>query len=397
MSDIANLYAYRLKANPGLAKAQLAIGMANAIGDDKYGYSAIAKIPALAYAGYAAGEGDRYDAEMMTQAQANIKDKQDREVAAAIMKNAIEIGKHSAENANEYLAMTTANEPDNKYVAPLKEWRLSSPITKDNWMQIKNGHTTKTVHLSAFPFQAKLKEANPDLTQEQLDQATIEKGLMRVDSETDVSQPSEAAKAYVAQLYGNSPETLAYQYPDKTNTKQAIESGLVQEQGGDKLLKEYYDIEKLKKGDVDSPEKYKQQLDYRRAGKTTISLAEKDKKADLEQYWKQIKLITASDMSKQEQFDEINAVNSKFNLPAQYYYRPSTPQEVSNPQEVSKSNWMNSIKRFLGYGKKPNVDMKNQKGVSATGGGKLPGAKQAPDGLWYVPDPNRPGKYLRVD
>ena len=26
-----------------------------------------------------------------------------------------------------------------------------------------------------------------------------------------------------------------------------------------------------------------------------------------------------------------------------------------------------------------------------------PGAKQAPDGNWYVPDPNRPGKYLRVD
>ncbi len=25
------------------------------------------------------------------------------------------------------------------------------------------------------------------------------------------------------------------------------------------------------------------------------------------------------------------------------------------------------------------------------------GAKQAPDGKWYVPDPNRPGKYLRVD
>ena len=24
------------------------------------------------------------------------------------------------------------------------------------------------------------------------------------------------------------------------------------------------------------------------------------------------------------------------------------------------------------------------------------GAKQAPDGNWYVPDPNRPGKYLMV-
>lgn len=32
---------------------------------------------------------------------------------------------------------------------------------------------------------------------------------------------------------------------------------------------------------------------------------------------------------------------------------------------------------------------------------QAPGAqdqsRQAPDGNWYVPDPNRPGKYLRVD
>ena len=27
----------------------------------------------------------------------------------------------------------------------------------------------------------------------------------------------------------------------------------------------------------------------------------------------------------------------------------------------------------------------------------VPGAKKAPDGNWYVPDPARPGKYLRVD
>jgi hypothetical protein len=25
------------------------------------------------------------------------------------------------------------------------------------------------------------------------------------------------------------------------------------------------------------------------------------------------------------------------------------------------------------------------------------GAKKAPDGKWYVPDPNRPGKYLQVN
>jgi hypothetical protein len=27
----------------------------------------------------------------------------------------------------------------------------------------------------------------------------------------------------------------------------------------------------------------------------------------------------------------------------------------------------------------------------------VPGAKLAPDGKWYVPDPKRKGKYLRVD
>ena len=28
----------------------------------------------------------------------------------------------------------------------------------------------------------------------------------------------------------------------------------------------------------------------------------------------------------------------------------------------------------------------------------VPGARKSPkDGLWYIPDPSRPGKYLRVD
>lgn len=40
-------------------------------------------------------------------------------------------------------------------------------------------------------------------------------------------------------------------------------------------------------------------------------------------------------------------------------------------------------------------------GISAQGGSpasssRQDGARQAPDGNWYVPDPNRPGKYLRV-
>ena len=36
-----------------------------------------------------------------------------------------------------------------------------------------------------------------------------------------------------------------------------------------------------------------------------------------------------------------------------------------------------------------------QRGAAAPTG--VSGAKQAPDGNWYVPDPNRPGKYLRVE
>jgi hypothetical protein len=26
----------------------------------------------------------------------------------------------------------------------------------------------------------------------------------------------------------------------------------------------------------------------------------------------------------------------------------------------------------------------------------VPGARKAPDGYWYLPDPTRPGKYLRL-
>lgn len=34
---------------------------------------------------------------------------------------------------------------------------------------------------------------------------------------------------------------------------------------------------------------------------------------------------------------------------------------------------------------------------NAAPAGTPPGAKQAPDGHWYAPDPNRPGKYIRLD
>ena len=36
-------------------------------------------------------------------------------------------------------------------------------------------------------------------------------------------------------------------------------------------------------------------------------------------------------------------------------------------------------------------------GRTATEQPPMPNAKKAPDGKWYVPDPNRPGKYLRID
>lgn len=35
--------------------------------------------------------------------------------------------------------------------------------------------------------------------------------------------------------------------------------------------------------------------------------------------------------------------------------------------------------------------------ATPAGGPPAPGARKAPDGNWYIPDPNRPGKYLRVD
>jgi hypothetical protein len=34
---------------------------------------------------------------------------------------------------------------------------------------------------------------------------------------------------------------------------------------------------------------------------------------------------------------------------------------------------------------------------SGVGAPPVPGAKKASDGNWYVPDPSRPGKYLRVE
>ncbi|MBV2138595.1 MAG: hypothetical protein KUF79_17445 [Candidatus Thiodiazotropha sp. (ex Ctena orbiculata)] len=42
------------------------------------------------------------------------------------------------------------------------------------------------------------------------------------------------------------------------------------------------------------------------------------------------------------------------------------------------------------------IDRRTTKGTSANTQPPVAGAKKAPDGNWYVPDPNRPGKYMRV-
>ncbi|MEW8658457.1 MAG: hypothetical protein AB2603_09000 [Candidatus Thiodiazotropha endolucinida] len=42
------------------------------------------------------------------------------------------------------------------------------------------------------------------------------------------------------------------------------------------------------------------------------------------------------------------------------------------------------------------IDRRTTKGTSASTQPLIAGAKKAPDGNWYVPDPNRPGKYMRV-
>lgn len=45
---------------------------------------------------------------------------------------------------------------------------------------------------------------------------------------------------------------------------------------------------------------------------------------------------------------------------------------------------------------KPIPGQQNQQQSAASAQPPMPNAKQAPDGNWYLPDPNRPGKYLQV-
>ncbi|MEL0587108.1 MAG: hypothetical protein AAES65_19840 [Candidatus Thiodiazotropha sp. (ex. Lucinoma kazani)] len=42
------------------------------------------------------------------------------------------------------------------------------------------------------------------------------------------------------------------------------------------------------------------------------------------------------------------------------------------------------------------IDRRTAKGTLANTQPPIAGAKKAPDGKWYIPDPNRPGKYMRV-
>ena len=43
------------------------------------------------------------------------------------------------------------------------------------------------------------------------------------------------------------------------------------------------------------------------------------------------------------------------------------------------------------------VTQNAEQSLAAAEGPPVPGARQAPDGNWYLPDPNRPGKYVRIE
>ncbi len=66
----------------------------------------------------------------------------------------------------------------------------------------------------------------------------------------------------------------------------------------------------------------------------------------------------------------------------------------------SEEEFINAAREFQGIVKQGLARQQAQAGVAPTSPiGSLPlpeGAKQAPDGKYYVPDPNRPGKYLQV-
>lgn len=53
---------------------------------------------------------------------------------------------------------------------------------------------------------------------------------------------------------------------------------------------------------------------------------------------------------------------------------------------------------FLGFGAKPGVPAQPSRltPVQSPSAPPAPGARQAPDGNWYTPDPNRPGKFMKV-
>lgn len=67
-----------------------------------------------------------------------------------------------------------------------------------------------------------------------------------------------------------------------------------------------------------------------------------------------------------------------------------------NAQE-KLANYLEDAAIFLSEPGNTTADWIKMQRQQQKGGGRPDNARQAPDGNWYVPDPNRPGKYLRVD
>lgn len=86
---------------------------------------------------------------------------------------------------------------------------------------------------------------------------------------------------------------------------------------------------------------------------------------------------------------------------AQYFPQPGDSSQTIQQKQVNRQIAIDAMKKNAGVAyfnqnngsPSPATPSAN---ASSSGNSPVPGAKKAPDGNWYLPDPNRPGKYLMV-
>lgn len=334
MTSFTELYTKANQVNPEREKAKaLAAGTQN-IPTDRYGYGSIAKIIPMAMQGRAMRNAAEIDKEKSAAAGELVGGQIEQKEAQSVIKNVLEISKQDPKGATDVLNKYASMNPS---LQPFQGIEFTQPTTEEGWISTNKGQ----IHVSGIQLIGKLKS----------------------EGRSDEEAHAEAQKQGLF-------------YPDNKVDPNAMKVGATKE----RLLA------KIAEGGVESlSDSERQAWDILSDDDKTIAL-EVMKSLRASVSYKSLNDENDPDGSKREAMIRgmEETIRGLFKSPVQ-------------PDQKTAGDY---FKNDVGYG--TDIDpvqgrYSSQSEKTAEAQPNMSQARRAPDGKLYLPDPNRPGKYLLVE